>query len=305
MLAATSGVSTHRGAIFGLGLLCAAAGARGWRPDRSSDDARRHRLAPVAGAHRRWTPAARQSWRQGPSPLRGWRRSHGGTEGDSPASTPSACQRCGGVRSPRPAMMRRRVQACFALVATVEDTNLLHRGGLAGLRFARRAARRFLDEGGVGRRDGASAHEESTRASSRAAQVRGGSADLLAMTLFVEASDRCASSASSDGEAGPLVSGVILLGARARVLRDGAGLCGRPARHGRQPSRRWPQHAGDGVRPAASLFVATASAAARRNARAGPAVRDPGVVMLLVLRVVRRRARVVASGTGGGGACRR
>ena len=29
-----------------------------------------------------------------------------------------------------------RVEACFALIAALEDTNLLHRGGMAGLRFA-------------------------------------------------------------------------------------------------------------------------------------------------------------------------
>ena len=44
-----------------------------------------------------------------------------------------------------------RVQTCFALIAAVEDTNLLHRGGSDGLGFARAAARRFLDGGGVGR----------------------------------------------------------------------------------------------------------------------------------------------------------
>jgi triphosphoribosyl-dephospho-CoA synthase len=38
-----------------------------------------------------------------------------------------------------------RVETCFALFASVEDTNLLHRGGLDGLRFAQRATRRFLD----------------------------------------------------------------------------------------------------------------------------------------------------------------
>ena len=36
-----------------------------------------------------------------------------------------------------------RVEACFALIAALEDTNLLHRGGLDGLRFAHRAAPSF------------------------------------------------------------------------------------------------------------------------------------------------------------------
>ncbi len=46
-----------------------------------------------------------------------------------------------------------RVQSCFALVATLEDTNLLHRGGADGLAFARNAASRFLRHGGVGHPD--------------------------------------------------------------------------------------------------------------------------------------------------------
>jgi triphosphoribosyl-dephospho-CoA synthase len=83
-----------------------------------------------------------------------------------------------------------RVEACFALIAALEDTNLLHRGGLAGLRFARREACGFLDEGGVATPDwrarARSIHEHFvTRRLSP-----GGSADLLAMTLFVEANER-------------------------------------------------------------------------------------------------------------------
>ena len=75
-----------------------------------------------------------------------------------------------------------RVEACFALIAQLEDTNLLHRGGLAGLRFARDAARRFLDAGGVGQSDwrarARTVHEQfvARRLSP------GGSADLLAMS---------------------------------------------------------------------------------------------------------------------------
>ena len=82
-----------------------------------------------------------------------------------------------------------RVEACFALIAALEDTNLLHRGGLAGLRFARRATRTFLAEGGVSQADWR-ARALSVHASFVARRLSpGGSADLLAMTLFVAANE--------------------------------------------------------------------------------------------------------------------
>ena len=80
-----------------------------------------------------------------------------------------------------------RVHVFFALLARVEDTNLLYRGGAAGLSFARKAAARFVANGGidqVGWRDAAaSVHREfmDRRLSP------GGCADLLAMTLFLDA----------------------------------------------------------------------------------------------------------------------
>ena len=80
-----------------------------------------------------------------------------------------------------------RVEACFALIAALEDTNLLHRGGLAGLDFARRATQDFLDAGGVGA-DGWLARAEAVHKAFVARRLSpGGSADLLAMTLFVAA----------------------------------------------------------------------------------------------------------------------
>ncbi len=44
---------------------------------------------------------------------------------------------------------RARVQSLFAAMAVLQDTNLLHRGGMEGLRFVQADARDFLDRGGV------------------------------------------------------------------------------------------------------------------------------------------------------------
>jgi triphosphoribosyl-dephospho-CoA synthase len=185
MLEVTRGVNTHRGAIFGLGLLSAAAG----------------RLA-LEGtlAARSLGEQVRQVWGRSlrmtaPS------GSHGAyvfeRYGTGGARTEAASGFAHVYLIGLPALRRARrlgageeaarVQACFALIAAVADSNILYRAGPAGLEHAQAVARRFLIEGGVQRGDwrerAAQAHGDfvSRRLSP------GGCADLLAMTLFVDA----------------------------------------------------------------------------------------------------------------------
>ncbi|MFO1160504.1 MAG: triphosphoribosyl-dephospho-CoA synthase, partial [Reyranellaceae bacterium] len=186
MLAATGGVNTHRGAIFGLGLLCAAAGTRaGGRADP------RQSLGAIVAS--RW----RDGILQGPELL----RSHGGMARRRYGAGGARREAAEGFPSVYavglPALRRgaeltnddraARVQACFALIAHLEDTNLIHRAGLDGLRFAQKAAREFLAEGGVGRSDWLRCASAVHDAFVARRLSPGGSADLLAMSLFVQA----------------------------------------------------------------------------------------------------------------------
>jgi triphosphoribosyl-dephospho-CoA synthase len=79
------------------------------------------------------------------------------------------------------------VQACFALIAAVCDTNLLHRGGADGMRYASEAASSFLSQGGVSGPDWRARAVEVHAAFVASHLSPGGCADLLAMTLFVDA----------------------------------------------------------------------------------------------------------------------
>ena len=191
MLAATSGVNTHRGAIFSLGLLCAAAGAT-WSPTRSQS----HWRAKLLGAtvRRRWGHAIMS----GPIPL----HSHGtnallkfgagGARAQAAAGFPHAIEiglpalQLGRRLAPKDAEAA-RVQGFFAILASMEDTNLLHRGGAVGLHYAQEAAIRFLEQGGIEHAD----WRERAVAVHRAFVVRrlspGGCADVLAVTLFLDA----------------------------------------------------------------------------------------------------------------------
>lgn len=190
MFAATSGVNTHRGAIFGLGLLCAAAGAKAG----GQIDARCSLGETVS-----------ELWAKGILGGPVLLHSHGTNARRRFGAGGARVEAAEGFRSvydiALPALRRgarlapedadaARVEACFALIAVLEDTNLLHRGGVSGLRFARREARRFLDVGGVGQPDW---RERARSVHERFVARRlspGGSADLLAMTLFIEACGR-------------------------------------------------------------------------------------------------------------------
>lgn len=189
MLAATSGVNTHRGAIFGLGLLCAAAGAR---------------AAGCVGPGLTLGAIVSHMWGSsivgGPVML----HSHGSKVRRKFGAGGARIEAAQGFSSVYqiglPALVRgqcaapadteaARIEACFALIAAVEDTNILHRAGKDGLRFARRSTRHFLDMGGV-RRPGWRDHAQRIHEAFVARRLSpGGSADLLAMTLFVAAQE--------------------------------------------------------------------------------------------------------------------
>jgi triphosphoribosyl-dephospho-CoA synthase len=190
MLAATGGVNTHRGTIFGLGLLCAAAGMTAVLSDDGTAKAPAKLGTFVA---QRWG----EDIRRGPIPLHSHgsaalrRYGAGGARGEAAAGFPSIytiglpALHLGQAIAPRdPAAAH--VQACFALIAEVCDTNLLHRGGAEGARYAREATAAFLSDGGIvapeWRERAAAVHAGFvTRRLSP-----GGCADLLAMTLFVD-----------------------------------------------------------------------------------------------------------------------
>jgi triphosphoribosyl-dephospho-CoA synthase len=192
MLEATAGVNTHRGAIFGLGLLCAAAGARSSGSVEST--------APLGSVvARRWG----KEIMSGPVRLRSHglearrRYGAGGALRQAADGFPSVygiglpALEQAAIMAPADAEAA-RVHACFSLIAAVEDTNLLHRGGTAGLCFAQSAARSFLDRGGVSQRDWRVRARAVHEVFVRGRLSPGGSADLLAMSLFVQAleSDR-------------------------------------------------------------------------------------------------------------------
>ena len=183
MLGATGGVNTHRGAIFGLGLLCAAAAL----PARDGET--------LGGRVRRRFGRAIAN---GPVPLHSHgsaaRRIYGagGARGEAAAGFPSvydlgapALEEGSKLAPDDPEAAR--VQATFALIQGVADTNLLHRGGAGGLAFAQLRAKSFLERGGVGapgwHADAARIHGEFIALN----LSPGGSADLLAMSLFVHA----------------------------------------------------------------------------------------------------------------------
>lgn len=184
MRAATGGSNAHRGAIWALGLLVAAAARRG-------ADRRAASLVTAAAALARLPDPGTAADRQ---------LSHGervrlrygvaGARGEAQAGFPHAVRV--GLPVLRAARHRgvpedcARLDALVAIMARLDDTCLLHRGGRAALGAAKAGARAVLDAGGTavpaGRQRLDRLHSELM---ARWASP-GGSADLLSVTLFLD-----------------------------------------------------------------------------------------------------------------------
>ncbi|WP_082643320.1 triphosphoribosyl-dephospho-CoA synthase MdcB [Methylobacterium sp. GXS13] len=186
MLAATGGVNAHRGAIFSLGLICAAAGAAG--QFRASADARAEAVGCLWGGAIARAPTSMES--HGGRVAR--RYGVGGARAEAAAGFPTVravglpALRFGRARAPDDPEAA-RVHCFFALLAVVDDTNLLHRGGADGLDWARAAAADFLKAGGIATPDWRDRAIAIHRDFVAARLSPGGCADLLATTLFLEA----------------------------------------------------------------------------------------------------------------------
>lgn len=187
MLAATDGVNTHRGAIFNLGLICAATGLLKARGKIVTAD------TACSMVSRHWGAAILESGADSPPASHGLqvaqRYGSGGAREEAAEGFPAARQI--GLPAYRAALAATgspelaAIQALFALIAGLVDTNLLWRGGPCGLSHAQDTASDFLGRGGV-LADGWRGRAEAIHADFVARRLSpGGSADLLGVTLFL------------------------------------------------------------------------------------------------------------------------
>jgi len=187
MLSATGGVNTHRGAVFMLGLLCASAGAvvaAGHAP--SATRLRRTLLA-------RWgADLARRATRAPTLPGGLAARRHGlrGAAAEAALGMPAlfetavpAMRAASARRLERPRVL---LDTLFHVMATLDDSNVAHRGGLDGLRRVQRAARGFIAAGGAAQEGAIEAAHAIGRDFVSRRLSPGGAADTLAAACLID-----------------------------------------------------------------------------------------------------------------------
>jgi triphosphoribosyl-dephospho-CoA synthase len=182
MLTTTGGVNTHRGALWALGLLSAGVAVTENLAGAAAFAAQLARLPDPARA-------------VGHSPSHGEdarrRYGAGGAVGEARDGFPHVVGH--GLPTLRACRQRGEstdaaaLNALMAIMANLDDTCVLHRGGLRGLDFVHRSAAGVLQSGGCTTAAGRRRLDRFCRQASRRGLSMGGSADLLAATLFLDA----------------------------------------------------------------------------------------------------------------------
>lgn len=191
MLAATRGINTHRGAIFGLGLLCASAGQLQAQGMVFTPQHLRAVLLSTWGetlAHRARAARLAVPDSNGQQAAQRFKLRSAGEEAAQAfpvlfeVTLPALQAALQAGATDRAA----RVQALFATMAELDDTNCVHRGGMDGLRFVQTSARNFLDARGVMQTDWL-LHARAIHTTFVERRLSpGGSADVLASACWVE-----------------------------------------------------------------------------------------------------------------------
>ena len=206
MLAATGGVNTHKGAIWTMGLLCAAAGAL---PEHALADAETvcDEAARIAAAIIGLAPMERK----GPRGI----QTGDASGAETPLTRGEKARARYGLRSARDeaaagfpsirslALPLARsleeamtdedetvISVLLAVMAHADDTCIVARGGLEALLRARTSAERVLDAGGPFSARGLPLYDRMRREFATARISPGGSADLCAATLFLAGLER-------------------------------------------------------------------------------------------------------------------
>ena len=192
MFAATEGVNTHKGLIFSLGVLSAACGTLLSERTVFSPEACAGRGAEIvcgiverdfadAGKKKpsERTAGERLYLAEGVTGIRGE------AERGFPAVVKTALPCLKKLLSGGAALNDALAETLLLLMTTAEDTNILARGGRAGERSVREAARNALVLGGMRTEEGRRAVREMDAVLVARCLSPGGAADLLAVTVFL------------------------------------------------------------------------------------------------------------------------
>lgn len=182
MLATTHGVNTHRGAIWALGLLVAAAALE---PDSTAANAIALRAARLALLDDRYAPrplshGAQVAQRYG---ARGAREE---AQLAFPAVIQRALPQLKRSRADGHGEQNARLDALLAIMTNLADTCVLYRAGEEGLRTMQLGAQAVLDAGGSASLAGRRRLHELDQQLIALNASPGGAADLLAACLFID-----------------------------------------------------------------------------------------------------------------------
>ncbi|RXY99848.1 triphosphoribosyl-dephospho-CoA synthase [Fictibacillus sp. S7] len=183
MLGITGGVNTHKGAIWSLGLLVSAAAgdAKLSDPEFLAERAGRiarfpDRYCPVASTNGSKVKAAYQV---------------PGAKGEAQLNFPHLCKVglpfLQNAREKGISETNARLDTLLAIMSELDDTCILHRGGMKALQAVKKGASDVLDNGGTSKNAGRLALFGLDETMMELFISPGGSADLLAAVLFLDA----------------------------------------------------------------------------------------------------------------------